>query len=312
MSRAIARVWIPSALVALSLGCGSASGTVESNETTSLGTTAEALAPGQLSLLTHLENIGDRWTAEGVYNGTKGQSLRLEGFELSTTVPNLGIQYFAHLQGIGDTGWYDAPGFVGTRGQSRRLEGFAIRLLGSLAAVNDVWYMCHVQDVGDMGPMKNGAFCGYRGMSRRVEGMAVWIHPVQTCSWLPSQNATGCSSSYVESATPRCVDSEPTPVNEQLRALVAQGCSTPIWWTASDPSTHQKRMKKITMCPTSLTSTVNQIGTLELATRAAHVNTTFCDAQIPAPYPGYMWAVVWDDPTCGPGGCMSQMQMPDW
>ena len=304
MSRTMARLRLLSVLAVLFLGCAPSSGDSPSNDTASVGTTEEALAPGQLSLLTHVQNIGDQWTREGAFAGTRGQGLRLEGFELATSVPNLAIQYYAHLQDVGDTGWYDAPSFVGTRGQGRRLEGFAIRLLGSLAATYDVWYMCHVQDVGDMGPFKNGDYCGTRNRSKRVEGMTVWIHPSQTCGWIPNQNATGCASSYVESATPRCVDSEPTPVNEALRSLVAQGCSMPIWWTAVGKTASQRRLKKMTMCPTWLTSTVNQIGSLELATRPAHVNTTFCDAQIPAPYPGYMWAVVWDDPTCGPGGCM--------
>src|ERR1700734_1629111 len=79
----------------------------------------------------HLQDVGDVDLNEGRFAGTRGESLRLEGFSLTFAppVPGLGIVYMAHLQDTGDTRWVSEGQFVGTRGQSRRLEGFAIRLV---------------------------------------------------------------------------------------------------------------------------------------------------------------------------------------
>ncbi|OYW75464.1 MAG: hypothetical protein B7Z37_13135 [Verrucomicrobia bacterium 12-59-8] len=134
--------------------------------------------PGvRLNLLVHLQDIGDVVVHENQFGGTRGQSRRLEGFQIDfpTAIPGLGCRYMAHLQDIGDVPWVAAGHFVGTRGQSRRLEGFAIELTGTAAANYNVYYMAHLQDIGDTQIYTNGQFCGTRGQSRRVEGMLVRI-----------------------------------------------------------------------------------------------------------------------------------------
>ena len=133
----------------------------------------------QLTGLIHVEGRGDRTLCNDQWARTKGQSLRLEGFQIDTniSVSGLGVEYMAHLQGIGDTGWVSGGSFVGTRGQSRRLEGFAIRLTGPAAAQYDIFYRAHLQGIGASEIAKNGAFCGTRGQSRRVEAMVVSIVP---------------------------------------------------------------------------------------------------------------------------------------
>src|SRR4051812_18448450 len=236
MSRATARLWFLSALVALLIGCGASTNDAGSVEDESQ-TTREALGSGQLYLLTHIQNIGDQWSVEGAYAGTRGQSLRLEGFAVQTSRADLQIQYMAHIEGTGDTGWLDSPQFIGTRGQGKRLEGFAMRLFGPAAATYDIWYMCHIQDFGDTVPMMNGAFCGTRGKSKRIEGMTIWVTPKVTCGWNPLRSPTGCDSDYVEGAGIQCIDSKPGGVNDKLRVLVASGCSVPIYWTAEGNST---------------------------------------------------------------------------
>lgn len=133
-----------------------------------------------LTLLVHLEGIGDVPNGSaGVFAGTRGQSRRVEGFQLNFGGPipgfNLGIEYMAHLQGSGDTAFTPAGTFVGTRGQSRRLEGFAIRLTGPAKDNFDIFYTAHLQDMGETAIAMNGEFCGTRGQSRRVEGMTVWL-----------------------------------------------------------------------------------------------------------------------------------------
>ncbi|EFA80676.1 hypothetical protein PPL_06260 [Heterostelium album PN500] len=129
-----------------------------------------------LSILVHLEGFGDIHSSnsEGGFIGTRGQSRRLEGFDIHLlNVPNnnlLTIEYMAHLEGIGDICWQKG-GFIGTRGQSRRLEGFAIRLNGPLSEKLGIRYKGHLQDIGDTPFYSDGQFCGTRGQSRRCEGI---------------------------------------------------------------------------------------------------------------------------------------------
>ena len=127
--------------------------------------------------LVHLEGIGDMLLHENAWAGTKGQSRRLEGFqlELAPSVEKLGMEYMAHLEGTGDTAWIAAGSFCGTRGQSRRLEGFAIRLTGDEKDAFDVFYQAHLEGAGDSAVASNGSFCGTRGQSRRCESIKIWV-----------------------------------------------------------------------------------------------------------------------------------------
>ena len=133
----------------------------------------------KLDVLVHLQGIGDRLGQDDQFVGTRGESRRLEGFQLQLNplIPGLGLRYMAHLQGSGDVPFVNAGQFVGTRGQSRRLEGFAIQLTGPVAANFNVRYMAHLQGSGDTTFFQNGQFCGTRGQSRRVEGIVVRISP---------------------------------------------------------------------------------------------------------------------------------------
>lgn len=138
-----------------------------------------SFATEPLSGLVHLQNIGDSNLLPDRFNGTQGQSRRLEGFQLefSPPVPGLSMRYMAHLQNIGDVPFQNEGTFIGTRGQSRRLEGFAIELTGPAAPNFTVMYMAHLQDTGDTGFVRDGQFCGTRGQSRRVEGILVHVGP---------------------------------------------------------------------------------------------------------------------------------------
>ncbi|MEZ4399025.1 MAG: matrixin family metalloprotease [Kofleriaceae bacterium] len=132
-----------------------------------------------LDVRVHLQDIADLTFRDNQFAGTRGQSRRLEGFQLvvAPAVPGLGLRYMAHLQDIGDVPWVNGGTFVGTRGQSRRLEGFAIELTGPAAGNFTVEYMAHLQDLGDTGLFRDGQFCGTRGQSRRVEGILVRVIP---------------------------------------------------------------------------------------------------------------------------------------
>src|SRR5438445_1726705 len=103
------------------------------------------------SVLVHLQDYGDRTFRDGAWAGTKGESRRLEGFQVSPNhTPNgVRLEYMAHLQGIGDTAWVSEGEFVGTRGQSRRVEGIAFRLRGREASTYVAVYQRHLEGVGD-------------------------------------------------------------------------------------------------------------------------------------------------------------------
>lgn len=132
-----------------------------------------------MRVLVHLQDIADMVFRDNEFAGTRGQSRRLEGFQLEIASPVAGLscRYMAHLEIIGDVPFVNEGQFVGTRGQSRRLEGFAIELTGPAAANFNVFYMAHLQNIGDTGLFANGQFCGTRGQSRRVEGILVRIEP---------------------------------------------------------------------------------------------------------------------------------------
>jgi len=129
--------------------------------------------------LVHLQGMGDVPLVNDQFCGTRGQSRRLEGFQMQFSPPiqGLSMRYMAHLQGIGDVPYQNEGTFIGTRGQSRRLEGFAIELTGSQAVKYSISYMAHLQGTGDTQFYRDGAFCGTRGQSRRVEGLLVHVGP---------------------------------------------------------------------------------------------------------------------------------------
>lgn len=133
--------------------------------------------PVGLSGLVHLQDIGDVPLVNDQFAGTRGESRRLEGFQIqfAPPFPELALHYMAHVQDIGDMPWVDEGVFIGTRGQSRRLEGFAIELTGSAASSYSVSYMAHLEGIGDTDFFRDGQFCGTRGQSRRVEGMLVHV-----------------------------------------------------------------------------------------------------------------------------------------
>ena len=130
-----------------------------------------------LHVLVHVQGLGDMATSEGKWAGTMGNSLQMEGFAVAfkSEVPGLGLEYMAHLAGIGDTPFVAAGQFIGTRGEFRQLEGFAARLIEPNASRYDLLYQCHMASLGDSAVVGGSQFCGTRGQSRRVEAIRIWI-----------------------------------------------------------------------------------------------------------------------------------------
>lgn len=131
-----------------------------------------------LEVTVHIE--GDRNDRRGSANewvGTKRQGRRLEMFkiEMIDSPPDLSLQYYCHLQDIGDTDWLSEGRECGTRNQGRRLEEFGIQLTRPNARYYNVFYDCHVQKYGDVGWRSNGEPCGVRGKKKRIEAIRVKV-----------------------------------------------------------------------------------------------------------------------------------------
>lgn len=135
----------------------------------------------------HVQNQGNMPKPEGSLVsgpealGTRGQSLRVEGFwiELTGNVPEgANIVYEVHVQNEGWMTPVKNGDFAGTAGESQRVESIKIRL-ENLPGY-DVYYRGHVQNVGDIpmadgdwGWKKNGEELGTTGSSQRLEELQV-------------------------------------------------------------------------------------------------------------------------------------------
>jgi hypothetical protein len=72
-------------------------------------TTEETTASSDLmgTIMVHLENIGDKTYDLSEFAGTRGQSRRLEGFQINidSSSGDPQLEYMAHLEGTGDVAW---------------------------------------------------------------------------------------------------------------------------------------------------------------------------------------------------------------
>ena len=125
---------------------------------------------------THVQRVGwQPYVRDGATSGTTGQSLRLEGINVTANgSPYSGsIRYRTHVQTYGWREWATNGALSGTQGQSKRLEAIRIELTGELATHFDVYYRVHAQRFGWMGWAKNGASAGTEGYSYRLEGIQI-------------------------------------------------------------------------------------------------------------------------------------------
>ena len=126
-----------------------------------------------------LQGIGAEPFTDNQYAGTRGQSRRMEGFEIAFVEPpgTLALRYRVHVENIGWMDWVDGGTYAGTKNEGLRCEAFQIELTGSGTDPlgYSVEYMAHQEDAGDIGPFYDGAICGTTGEGLRLEGMAVTI-----------------------------------------------------------------------------------------------------------------------------------------
>ena len=137
----------------------------------------------ELTYKGHVQSIGDTEEVTGGKTlGTTGESLRVEGFEVSLDdsskdVLEGSVEYCAHVQGTGWQDWRQEGEYAGTKGESKRIEAIKIKLTGEAADYFDIYYRCHVQNLGWMGWASNGAAAGTTKLSWRMEAFQIKIVP---------------------------------------------------------------------------------------------------------------------------------------
>ncbi len=151
---------------------------------------------------THIQNVGwQDWKTEGVFSGTHGQGLRLEGIKIELNYAEgadqslVGIRYRTHVQNLGWQDWkYDGE-MSGTEGLGYRLEAIQIELTGENADLYDVYYKVHAENFGYLDWAKNGEMSGTAGYGYRLEGINIEIVPKGSD---PSTNFIDSMQSFYE------------------------------------------------------------------------------------------------------------------
>ncbi|MRV71408.1 hypothetical protein GJ700_06700 [Duganella sp. FT92W] len=88
-----------------------------------------------LSLIGHIERIGDAVASEGQFLGDPGSGLRLEGFQAMwpTHPKEVDLAYSVTLEGLGATETVTTGQFCGSKGESRRVTEVTFTLVGANA-----------------------------------------------------------------------------------------------------------------------------------------------------------------------------------
>ena len=123
------------------------------------------------------------WVRDGQYSGTKGQSLRMEAFQVKLTgalAQSYDVYYRAYVTGLGWLAWTKNSGTVGTKQCSLSIEGFQLRLVRKAAKkpvengrsfvqasdVNAVAYNAISISGSELADARNGAVLGDLGHER--------------------------------------------------------------------------------------------------------------------------------------------------
>jgi len=88
-----------------------------------------------LSLIGHIQSIGDAVASEGQYLGDPNSGLRLEGFQAMWPdhPKEVDLAYSVTLEGLGSTQTVTTGQFCGSKGESRRLTEVTFTLVGANA-----------------------------------------------------------------------------------------------------------------------------------------------------------------------------------
>lgn len=133
----------------------------------------------QLHVSVYITGSGNARFADADCAGTKGEDRALQGFQIDSKIPNLGLCYKAHISNFGDTDWINSGTYAGTKGESKVVEGFCIELTGSEAPNYKLSYQAHISETGDTQLCNAGEYCGTRGEKKSVQMMRVVLEKIK-------------------------------------------------------------------------------------------------------------------------------------
>lgn len=130
-----------------------------------------------------LQNLGEVDFVDSEYAGTRGQSRRMEGFEINLVDPpgDLAIEYAVYASNIGWMPAVSGGTYAGTKGQSDGLQAFWMKLINQTQGdfVYYLTYMTHQENNGDVetGTFGDGNILpmGGPGSGLRLEGLALTV-----------------------------------------------------------------------------------------------------------------------------------------
>lgn len=105
-------------------------------------------------------------------SGTEGLGLRLEMFSIN--IPELVIEYSAHIQNVGDTTMYTMGTTVGSIGVDRRIEGITIHVV-SIPTGYKLQYRTNIQNKGLTPWVESDVFSGTKDLGLRCEEIQIQI-----------------------------------------------------------------------------------------------------------------------------------------
>lgn len=135
------------------------------------------VASEPLTLLVHMQRIGDAAVAGGVWAGDAGGSTVIEGFAVTpgATVPAQEIEYQAILGTDWTTPWLPGGEFCGSRGMSLPLLGARVRLTGKSAQKYSCVYWARFTGAQKAVQAADGAAC--QDGRKPIEALRVAIIP---------------------------------------------------------------------------------------------------------------------------------------
>ena len=102
------------------------------------------------------------------------QEEELEEDNLNAGPGTPSVQYYAHVENIGNQEMKSDGEMAGTEGQSLRMEAVTI-CLDSGSYDGDIQYQAHVENIGWQSPVNSGEMAGTAGQSLRVEAIKIWL-----------------------------------------------------------------------------------------------------------------------------------------
>ena len=131
----------------------------------------------------HVQDIGwQDWRYDGEIAGTEGQAKRIEAIEIeiverrnrlgrSNKNENALINYKAHIQDVGDTGYGSDGEIIGTIGRGLRLEGITLDLNKTLLPNVSIQADVHIQNIGWKTNLTDKQLIGTQGKGLRLEAL---------------------------------------------------------------------------------------------------------------------------------------------